>query len=645
MRITNNMLIRDMLWNATRNLNAMSEKQTQLSTGKRIQKPSDDPVGITKVLKYKTDISEVEVYSNNIRDARGVFEVSESALMGIKDMLQRIRELTVRAANGSLTDEETSKVAIEVEQLKKELIVSGNSTMAGKYIFTGLETDEKLFNDDGTYNILFTSQRLKNKETLGIEIAVGEVMDVGTYPTDVFGYVQLDTVISNGIKYATGESSAATHPLLSGTFDLTQDYAAGPTNLDITINGTDTYTVDTSKLIGTAGKPIDKAEVLKAYREADFGGVPLASVAEVYFNQNNELVIEAKGFGTSPVATMSGPAAAGFTPAFTAGVDVNGATSTKASLNGAFSLTGDYTGDTLDVTINGKTYVVDATTLDGSTTALTEEQIIDALYNATDGTGHLSDVATVYFSGGNLVVEAKEFGASTTMSMAGPSAMYTPAFVAGTDGDGISLSGSAPIYDEDVAAQTGTQIFTMRYNGEQKVFKINMEGINTVAALRTEMQSKIDSAFPPAGTINVSAADGTTIDFSTTGTNNGEKTTLEVDSVQATESQMMKDLDELITALNSKDDPIIEQMITKLDGHLDSVITSASVIGGKTTRVEFIDDRIEENRLSLTQLLSDVQDVDYAEAIMYFKSLESIYRASLSVGSQVIQPTLVDFIQ
>ncbi|GAU75672.1 flagellar hook-associated protein FlgL [Fusibacter sp. 3D3] len=645
MRVTNTMLIKDMLWNANRNLVSMSEKQTQLSTGKRIHRPSDDPVGITKVLKYQSDISELEMFKTNAKDAQGVLDMTESALTGIKDMLQRIRELAVQSANGTLTDEQTSKVAAEVEQLKKELIISGNSSMAGKYLFSGLETDSKLFNEDGTYNINLTSQRLLNKDTMKVQVAVGEFLDTGTYPTDVFGIVQLDTVISNGISYASGAYQPATHSALKGNFDLTLDYAVGPTNLDVTINGTDVFAVDTTELVGTALKPISKQSVIEAYQSAQFGTVKLGDVANVYFNTSDELVIEAKSYGTGTVSTMAVAVSAGYTPSFTAGVNVNGATSTKTNATGAFGLSADYTADNLDITVNGVTYSVDVSTLDGTTTPLTEAQVISAFHNATDGSGHLSDVATVYFSGGNLVVEPKAYGSASTVSMAGPSALYTPVVTAGTNGDGIALSGKNPVYDADVAAQSGIQTFVVKYNGHSETIKINMEGITTVAALKTEMQSSLDSKFPPAGTIVVKADNGTTIDFTTTGVNDGSKTTLEVDSVQATESKLMTDLEDLIKGLNDKDDAIIEGMITKLDKHLDQVITSASVVGGKTNRLTFISSRIEENILSFTELLSNTQDIDYAETILYFKSLESIYKASLSVGAKVIQPTLVDFIQ
>ena len=184
MRITNTMLVKDMLWNANNNLISMAKKQSELSTGKKIQRPSDDPVGITQVLKYKTDIREAQQYKKNINDSLGWLEVSESSLHNMKDILQRMRELTVEAANGTNTADDRNKIKVEIEELKKEIIVSGNATSAGRYVFSGLETNQKLFNADGTYNIDITSERNNLKPVIGYEVAVGEVMSVGVHPVD-----------------------------------------------------------------------------------------------------------------------------------------------------------------------------------------------------------------------------------------------------------------------------------------------------------------------------------------------------------------------------------------------------------------------------------------------------------------------------
>ena len=128
------------------------------------------------------------------------------------------------------------------------------------------------------------------------------------------------------------------------------------------------------------------------------------------------------------------------------------------------------------------------------------------------------------------------------------------------------------------------------------------------------------------------------------GANDGSVNSLDVDYVVSKKSEMLTDLDKLIAALETGDKDIISNSIGDIDHHIDIVLTAMGDIGGKSNRTEFIEARIDENVITFTKLLSNVQDVDMAEAIMLFKNLENVYKASLSVGSKVIQPSLVDFI-
>jgi len=114
--------------------------------------------------------------------------------------------------------------------------------------------------------------------------------------------------------------------------------------------------------------------------------------------------------------------------------------------------------------------------------------------------------------------------------------------------------------------------------------------------------------------------------------------------VVSKKSKMLSDIDKLIASLESGDKDAISNAIGDIDYHIDIVLTAMGDIGGKSNRTEFIDARIDENIITFTKLLSNVQDVDMAEAIMLFKNLENVYKASLSVGSKVIQPSLVDFL-
>lgn len=185
MRMTNSMMVNTMLWNTNRNLNSMSELNNQLSTGKKIHRPSDDPVGTTFVMKYKTDIRETKQYQDNVRDALGWMEATESALHNMKDIMQRIRELTVQAANGTNSPSDRANIQVEIDEYVKELRVLGNSTSAGRYLFSGLNTDQKLFEgDDAMTNINVNASGSNNVKSF--EVSVGEVIPVGTHPNDVF---------------------------------------------------------------------------------------------------------------------------------------------------------------------------------------------------------------------------------------------------------------------------------------------------------------------------------------------------------------------------------------------------------------------------------------------------------------------------
>ena len=534
MRITNSMLIKNMLWNSNNNLVSMSNYQNQMSTGKKITRPSDDPVGITKVMKYKTDIRETQQYSKNIDDALGWLEVSESSITNIKDILQRVRELTVQAANGTNTAGDTDKIRVEIEELTKEIMVSGNATSAGRYLFSGMETNKKLFNEDGTFAIDMTSERSDLKHVMGYEVSVGEVMSVGVHPKDLFGIVSTNNFFQNFMTRQTGVTTKATQSIMKFDMDLDHDYSGD--TLDINFNG-NTFDVDESVLENSAVNPLTKERVIDAFKSATFGAIPLGSVADVYYDLNDQLVIQSKAYGN---------------------------------------------------------------------------------------TGALA------------------------FNVAPPPQVTNVSSVNGVDGSSETLDGIGTLTDADVASAASNleeHTFIIQVDGKREKITVDFTGMATVGDLTTDIQNQLNTLFvAPGPTVTVGTASGG-LDFSVGGLNDGEAHTISVDYIVASESEMISDLQALATALSTKDDAVLQTSLGKMDLHLDRVLTVLGEIGGKNNRVEFIQSRVDDNEITFTSLLSKVQDVDMAEAIMYFKNLENIYRASLSVGSKVIQPSLVDFIR
>lgn len=87
------------------------------------------------------------------------------------------------------------------------------------------------------------------------------------------------------------------------------------------------------------------------------------------------------------------------------------------------------------------------------------------------------------------------------------------------------------------------------------------------------------------------------------------------------------------------------EALNALDANLDRVLQEVSHLGGKQNRVELAQERLKDLKLNVTQILSEAQDLDYAEAIMELKMEEFAYRTALSVGARIIQPSLIDFLR
>lgn len=133
--------------NFLRNLNTSYEKmgkiQDQIASQKKITRPSDDPVVAMKGIGYRTNLQAVEQYKRNFSEAHNWIDNSDSALDEATQAMQRIREITTEAANGTLTDDQRANIAKEVSQLKDHLADIANTKVGNKYIFNGTDTTNK----------------------------------------------------------------------------------------------------------------------------------------------------------------------------------------------------------------------------------------------------------------------------------------------------------------------------------------------------------------------------------------------------------------------------------------------------------------------------------------------------------------------
>ncbi|UQD53403.1 flagellar hook-associated protein FlgL [Bacillus methanolicus] len=143
MRVTQSMLSNNLLRNLSNSYDRLGKLQDQISTQKKFTKPSDDPVAAMLGMNYRTDLNRIQQYQRNIGEVKNWIDSTDDALDKAVLALQRIRELTVQASNGTLEEDQRKAIAEEVKQLKEYLRDIGDTQVGGKYIFNGTKTNER----------------------------------------------------------------------------------------------------------------------------------------------------------------------------------------------------------------------------------------------------------------------------------------------------------------------------------------------------------------------------------------------------------------------------------------------------------------------------------------------------------------------
>jgi flagellar hook-associated protein 3 FlgL len=149
-RITNQMTSQMTLAGIESALDRVDTTQQELSSGKSINQPSDNPSGTALALQLNTDLSNLTGYSKNVTDGTGWATAQSSALTDVTNSVQRIRELTLEAANGSQTTADMQASAQEVNQLIDQIKQDANTQYNGQYVFSGSATSTAPYQSGST---------------------------------------------------------------------------------------------------------------------------------------------------------------------------------------------------------------------------------------------------------------------------------------------------------------------------------------------------------------------------------------------------------------------------------------------------------------------------------------------------------------
>jgi flagellar hook-associated protein 3 FlgL len=207
-RITALMTSRNVLADLNAASARVSKAQQQLSSGKLLNKPSDDPSQVARAMMLRGDLEATQQFQQNASEAKGWSDVTDSALSSVADVLLRVRELTVQAANGSAGPESHTAIARELEQLIDSVKTAGNATYGGRYVFAGTSTATR------PYAMGATDTYSGDTETVIRQVGPGVAVPVNIHGRDAIG--DATTGIIGTLRTILAATTAGNHTALSG---------------------------------------------------------------------------------------------------------------------------------------------------------------------------------------------------------------------------------------------------------------------------------------------------------------------------------------------------------------------------------------------------------------------------------------------
>lgn len=193
MRITQNMMSNIFTINLRRQTQAMLQRQEQMATQKRINRPSDDPSGMSRVLAGRSTLAAIGRYTDTIKQGKTRLEMTEQTLKLVDELVQQARRVAEEKSGQEVTDEERRFAASQIKEIFGQVLQLANSKFGDRYMFSGHRTDTAPFQVDAAADPYRVSYR-GDEGSFRYPIADGVEVAVDADGANYFG----DQVAGNG---------------------------------------------------------------------------------------------------------------------------------------------------------------------------------------------------------------------------------------------------------------------------------------------------------------------------------------------------------------------------------------------------------------------------------------------------------------
>ncbi|MDZ4825252.1 MAG: flagellar hook-associated protein FlgL [Actinomycetota bacterium] len=240
-RIAHTSLARRSLNNLQDNLTRLARVQDEVSSMKKLRKPSDSPVDTVSAMRLRSDMGRNEQISRNLDDAMGWLGVADNAITSTVEQLARVRDLAIQARNASSDSVARGALASEVEKIRESILGLANTQFNGRAVFGGTASTTAAYDSSATY-VGFSSV-IERTIAPGVRVQVNVNGDdlFGTPGDDLFGEL---TLLANAIR-------------------------TNPADLDTLVTDLDTRTTTVQTRLGEVGARFNRVETMKDRNSAD----------------------------------------------------------------------------------------------------------------------------------------------------------------------------------------------------------------------------------------------------------------------------------------------------------------------------------------------------------------------------------------
>lgn len=637
MRVTTNMLINTVSRNLALSQSRFLRLQTMASSGRRINRPSDDPIGITKALGFRSTLSDILQFRKNIDQATSWLTFSDQALANINELIIDAKEVGVQLANDTYDAAAREGGAVQIRDLFDQIIDAANTRFEGNYIFSGTRTNVTPF--------LVTP--------IGI-IYQGDYSNI-SLETESSSLLAINSIGANFLTSAVGTLGDG-HDLNPGLqSNLWLDYMNNGEGVDLgagqfivrTLNGEYNIDVSAARNVQDVLDAIDGMGIpnFTAGISDTVSGFRFEDTTDFHITANTPLGLLNTGLGVDQSGTIHFATGGGAT------VDVD----ISAALN-----LGDVINEiNTQLAAGGINNVTASIDPEKNSLVITDTNIIPlniAISEGTPGTQTASDLGLIgevvsVFMGEDLnpysiqiIESAPGENAASSLGLLGgtayqvlegadvePQLAYFTLLSALNHGQGFPLGKFRIANGND---QQDIDLSTLENDPNATIMDvinlINSSGIDVEARINDQQTGLILFSNVEGRSLTVMEADGgrTAKDLGLFGS-----------------PDLLGNMMVLQDALERDDTEEINLCLEIFDNALDRVLIERSDVGSRVNRGETASYRLLSFELQVTDQLSRIEDADITRVITDIASAEAAYQAALASAARMLQPSLLNFLR